>query len=43
LRRTGNLPISQLAVDKKLERGKYQEMLDADAPHYLGKLLMIHI
>lgn len=35
LRRTGNLPISQLAVEKKIERGKYQSTLDDDTPHYL--------
>ena len=35
LRRTGNLPISQLVLDMKSERGKYQEMLEADVPHYL--------
>jgi hypothetical protein len=35
LRRTGNLPISQLAVEKKIERGKYQATLDDDTPHYL--------
>jgi len=35
LRRTGNLPISQLAVEKKAERGKYQATLEDDVPHYL--------
>jgi len=35
LRRTGNLPISQLVVDKKNERRKYQDNLDDDKPHYL--------
>ncbi len=35
LRRTGNLPISQAAIDKKAERGKYQEMMESDAPNYL--------
>jgi len=35
LRRTGNLPISQLAEDRKADRGKYQEMLESDVPHYL--------
>merc|ERR1711991_641606 len=35
LRRAGNLPISQDTIDIQLERGKYQESLEADTPHYM--------
>lgn len=35
LRRTGNLPISDQLETRRLERGKRQQDMESDAPHYL--------